>query len=147
MADAQTEPFVVVWAPKDREEQPELYDALKRLIEPEMLDKVKAIATKYGLPGFEFQLYEIEEPNSDMDGKLGIKICFAQNVLPPNGNTTVWKLLEEMKGLIPLPTALTVGDYHLSGERRLFHDSVHTKAHGLRKLLDSRPTQLIEVGG
>jgi hypothetical protein len=146
MKPHETEPFVVIWSPRKREQQQELYDALKRLRGAEELQKVKDIATKYGVPGFEFQLYEIEEANSPMDGKLGIKICFDQNILENSGEKTIWKLLEEMDGIIKLPTALVTDDYHPSGEKRVFHDNIHTNKHQLEKLFDSRPLPKILLG-
>lgn len=38
---AEKELFVVIWSLKDREQQPELYDVMKHLAEPEMVEMIK----------------------------------------------------------------------------------------------------------
>jgi hypothetical protein len=139
MADAQTEPFVVVWAPKDRDEQPELYDALKRLIEPEMLVKIMTIATKYGVPGFEFQLFEIDEEGDDRDGLLALKVCFDHSSIDPKSEA-LGTIRSGIKELVALDLPMILDEYIPTGSLRIYHDSYHVRQYDLAKLHDSRPT-------
>ena len=140
------EPFIIAWAPKDRDQNPVIYDAMHAVKDPEKQALLKEIMQRYDVNGMELKVQPVLE--DDDPSSRYIMAC----VRAFTGNTH--KFLTDVQGALGLNpdvnasledytyTAVILGDYHEAGRFKERYDRT-ARLYGFEKIFDSRLGHII----